>query len=51
MFKALHTTLARAGSSVVEHVTFNHVVVSSILTRLTNKINDLREDQKILGTF
>ena len=29
-----------AGSSVVEHVTFNHVVAGSIPARLTNEIND-----------
>jgi hypothetical protein len=33
-----------AGSSVVEHVTFNHVVVGSTPTRLTNEIKHLPEE-------
>ncbi len=35
-----------AGSSAVEHVTFNHVVAGSIPARLTTRISDL---QKIVG--
>jgi hypothetical protein len=31
----------RAGSSAVEHVTFNHVVEGSIPSRLTNEFRDL----------
>jgi hypothetical protein len=35
-------TLERARSSAVEHLTFNQVVVGSIPTGLTSKINSLR---------
>ena len=31
--------------------TFNQVVVGSIPTGLTNKIKDLRENRRFLGTF
>ena len=33
--------IPRAGSSVVEHLTFNQVVVGSIPARLTKKIKEL----------
>jgi hypothetical protein len=38
---AYQRTCTGAGSSVVEHVTFNHVVVGSTPTRLTIFSNDL----------
>ena len=35
------STRPRAGSSAVEHVTFNHVVAGSIPARLTTQFKDL----------
>jgi hypothetical protein len=37
-----------AGSSVVEHVTFNHVVVGSIPTPLTNESKHLDQESKLV---
>ena len=44
--RAFYGSAEWAGSSAVEHVTFNHVVAGSIPARLTNQISDL---QKAVG--
>ena len=46
-FRANRAVDPGAGSSVVEHVTFNHVVVGSIPTPLTNKISNLGSSARI----